>query len=144
MTKTVMKTATAYIDGSGNSSRIQASAVVLYLGERQYTRTAILDPHTTNNVGEYTGALLAVRLAKDLGVQDLRIFSDSKVLVNQLNGQWKTRSDHLVKLRDQIWDEAQDFHAISIEWIPREENEIADLLCRTTAEEARKRNKSPA
>lgn len=140
-----MKTAIAYIDGSGNSDRIQACAVVLKLDGVDYERSKLLPPQTTNNVGEYNGLLLAVRLAKELGVQVLKIRSDSRLIVEQTNGKWRCKDDRLRELRDLIWLEAQDsdFHQISLEWIPREENQQADRLCRIAIKEAQTSKDNP-
>jgi probable phosphoglycerate mutase len=129
--------ATAYIDGSGNSGGIEAAACILYHADAIWDRTTILPVGTTNNVGEYSGVLLAVRYAKELQVDDLEIFSDSKLIVNQLNGSWRCKEAHLRKLRDQIWEEAESFRKISIQWIPRDENQAADGLCRKAIAEAR-------
>lgn len=139
--------ARAYIDGSGNSGRIQAAAAVLYLflnGDdsvfERYDRTLLLPRHTTNNVGEYNGAILACQLAKDFGVTDLEILSDSQLIVNQLNGVWRCKEKPLRALRDIAWVEAQEFRSVSIQWIPREENQEADSLVRKAIAEAEKAN----
>jgi ribonuclease HI len=130
--------ATAYIDGSGNSSRIQAAACVLRSNNEYFEKTKLLPPHTTNNVGEYNGALLAVRLAAEIGATDLEIFSDSKLIVHQLREEWTCRNRELQKLRDQVWEEASRFRSVSIQWIPREQNVEADGLCRRAIREALK------
>lgn len=125
-----MKKATAFIDGSGNSERVQASAAILLLDGERYTRTRLLPPNTTNNVGEYGGLLLALELAADLQVDELEIYSDSKLIVYQVRGEWKCQNPHLIPLRDQARKDAQAFSKVSISWIPREENGEADELCR--------------
>ena len=40
--------------------------------------------HATNNVAEYMGLILGLRAAHALGVQDLWIFGDSKLVVEQV------------------------------------------------------------
>jgi ribonuclease HI len=133
-----MKTATAYIDGSGNSSRIQACATAIHVdGETEsHDRTCLLAPGTTNNVGEYSGLLLALQTAKELGVEVLHIRSDSRLIVEQTKGNWKCKDAHLRILRDKARHEAQAFQKISMEWIPREENSQADALCRSVVKAA--------
>lgn len=125
-----MKTATAYIDGSGNSDRIQACAVTLHMGDSDFEETQLLPHQTTNNVGEYSGLLLCLRLAKRLGVEVLHIRSDSKLIVNQTKGEWKCKDADLQRLLAEVHKIGQDFRAISIEWVPREQNKRADKLCR--------------
>lgn len=134
-----VKRAIAYIDGSGNSARIQACATALFLDETCHERTQTLPPHTTNNVGEYSGLLLAIRLAKELGVEVLEIRSDSRLIVEQTNGNWRCKDPELRRLRDSVWDEAQAFLEVSLQWVPREENSQADGLCRQAIKEAEQR-----
>jgi ribonuclease HI len=131
-----MKRATAYIDGSGNSARIQACATAIFLDGGCHERTKLLPPHTTNNVGEYNGLLLAIELAIELGVEILTIRSDSLLIVEQTNGNWRCKNPDLRKLRDQIWEKAQTFQKVILEWVPREENSLADGLCRQAIKEA--------
>lgn len=133
-----MKVATAYIDGSGNSSRIQACATAIHVdGERGcHERTLLLPENTTNNVGEYSGLLLALKTAKELGVEVLHIRSDSKLIVEQTRGRWRCKNAALRVLRDRARNLAEEFHEISIVWIPREENHQADALCRAVVKTA--------
>lgn len=133
--------ALAFIDGSGNSARIQACACAIYIGDLCYTCTKILPGHTTNNVGEYNGLLLAVRFAKLLGVMRLDVRSDSRLIVEQTLGFFDVRNPKLRTYRDQIWELAQSFDQVTIRWIPREENMKADGLCRQAIKEALERAK---
>lgn len=131
-----MKRAIAYIDGSGNSARIQACAVSMHIFPDTTEpavaaeRTKLLPRNTTNNVGEYNGLLLAIYLAKELGVEALEIRSDSRLIVEQTNGNWRCKDPQLRQLRERAWAESQSFQEISLSWVPRRENSIADALCR--------------
>ena len=138
-----MKEATAYIDGSGNSGRIQACATVLTVDGACYKRTRLLPPHTTNNVGEYSGLLLAIRLARELNVEALHVRSDSKLIVEQMKGNWKCKQAHLRELLECALRESQFLSRISLEWIPREDNVEADALCREVARAARQQPTNP-
>lgn len=135
-----MKRATAFIDGSGNSARVQACAVVIHVEDNPgaiplqptkiHKRSRLLPPHTTNNVGEYNGLLLALNFAAELGIEALQIYSDSKLIVYQTRGEWKCKNLDLIPLRDHARDLARIFREVRIDWIPREENKEADKLCR--------------
>jgi ribonuclease HI len=140
-----MKTAIAYIDGSGNSARIQACATVIYVkGDSSYhARTRLLPPNTTNNVGEYSGLLLAIQTAKELNVEVLHIRSDSRLIVEQTKGNWRCKDKNLRQLRDQARIEAEFLYEISLEWIPREENQKADELCRMVVKAAESSPQNP-
>lgn len=120
----------AYIDGSGNSDRIQACATVIYIGDTCHEKSQILPAGTTNNVGEYSGLLLCMQFAETLGVESLLIHSDSKIVVNQVNGLWRCNDINLQSLRNAAWELGVRFSSISLVWIPRSENKQADKLCR--------------
>lgn len=121
--------AKAYCDGRGNAGTGACGAVVITEYGDYYTDAVKLDP-LSNNQAEYQGVLLAIRLAKKHGVTILKIHSDSQLIVNQVNGKWKIKQAHLMPLRDLVWEEAKEFEMIEITWIPREQNEEADVLCR--------------
>jgi ribonuclease HI len=131
-----MREAKAFCDGSGNSARIQACAAILYVGQEKFSRARLLPPHTTNNVGEYSGVLLALQLAKELEIERLTIYSDSLLVVNQTAGEWACRSDSLRVLLDRFRKVAKEFRRVDLLWIPRAENEEADALCRLTIKAA--------
>lgn len=54
----------------------------------------------TNNFSEYTGLLDLLRWADQHGVVNLDIYCDSKLVVNQVSGDWKMNSEELAPLRN--------------------------------------------
>jgi ribonuclease HI len=130
------KHAIAYIDGSGNSASIQACAVTMNIGGIVYEKTSPLPPNTTNNVGEYSGLLLALNYAALLDVKVLQIRSDSQLIVNQMLEKWPVKSDLLKPYHAAARKAAEKFDSITISWIPREQNKRADKLCRETRDKA--------
>ena len=53
---------------------------------------------TTNNVAEYTAAIEGLSLAKELGAKTVTLRSDSQLLINQLTGRYRVKSEHLQPL----------------------------------------------
>ncbi|MEM1097205.1 MAG: ribonuclease HI family protein [Planctomycetota bacterium] len=53
---------------------------------------------TTNNVAEYQGLIRGVALAKTLNPAEVAFVSDSALVVNQVNGQWKLKTEHIREL----------------------------------------------
>ncbi len=53
---------------------------------------------TTNNVAEYQGLLRGVQLAKSLSPAHVAFISDSELVVNQVNGRWKLKTQHIREL----------------------------------------------
>jgi len=91
----------------------------------------------TNNIAEYRGLLLGLNTVKNKirtpDRCDLELFLDSKLIVEQVNGNWHCKEDHLRVLRDKALElirELRGFYKnVSVSWIPREQNSNADSLC---------------
>ena len=86
----------------------------------------------TNNEAEYHALLrlLAILSARPTGPSTsdrwaeigVRIYSDSELLVKQLNGEYKVREDRLRELRDSARELMDKLGSVHVEWVRREEN----------------------
>ena len=125
-----------YTDGGSKGNPGQASIGVAYFVDGVKVETYREDiGHATNNEAEYTALVRALeRLLKSsklqaLGYKSIAVFSDSRLMVNQVNGIFKVRE---VRLRDFIFKirslETEIGLPISYKDIPREQNTIADDL----------------
>lgn len=136
-----------YIDGGskGNPGPAACAAVIKAADDGQ----TILDKgkylgETTNNVAEYQGLLLGLRLAADMEADDIEVRSDSELLVRQLTGQYRVKNDRLKELHAEAKRRIQAFHAVHIRHVPREENTEADRLANETIRRHRARGKPAA
>ena len=66
---------------------------------------------TTNNVAEYRGLLLALKLARSLGINRIRVYSDSELLVRQINGSYRVKEPHPPALWREAQQELQKFES---------------------------------
>ncbi len=82
----------------------------------------------TNNVAEYAGVVLALRLARRIGAEEVDLVLDSNLIVEQLAGRWRVRD---AKLRG-LYDEARTLLGGLRRWSathePRARNRAADAL----------------
>jgi ribonuclease HI len=89
---------------------------------------------TTNNEAEYQAAIFALKKIKALFGKkkvkdyDVLIKSDSQLLVSQLTGKYKIKESNIQKLFIQAWNLMIDFGKVDFEYIPREQNKLADRL----------------
>jgi len=85
----------------------------------------------SNNVAEYFGLISAVKYARSLGASELEVFSDSKLVVEQVHGRWRVKSDDLRPLNREARESLDKFfpNAWSLTWVRREDNTEADDLC---------------
>ena len=82
----------------------------------------------TNNVAEYSGLLAALRWAAEHGVSELRIRSDSELLVKQMRGEYRVKNPGLLPLYDEARALMRTIGRVTVEHVRREFNKDADRL----------------
>ena len=82
----------------------------------------------SNNVAEYKSLIFALEYSLEKNYLNLEIFLDSKLVVEQINGNFKVKSDNLKKLNSDALNLLKKFDSISIKHIYREQNKRADQL----------------
>ncbi len=83
---------------------------------------------TTNNVAEYTALIEGLKLALEVGVTDIEVRMDSKLVVEQVHGRWKIKNDTLRQLAARAVALLRRFETRSLEYVPRASNAAADRL----------------
>jgi len=83
---------------------------------------------TTNNVAEYAALIAALTLAQRNGIDRLTIFSDSQLLVRQVEGSYKVKAPHLVPIFLKVLKLRQAIADCQIHHVRREDNREADRL----------------
>lgn len=117
-----------YTDGGsrGNPGH-SACAYVIYDHEDQVVEKAgFYLGIATNNQAEYYGIEKALRRAQELGIDKVSLFSDSQLVVNQMNGLYKVKNQELAPLNHEVKKLADSFRNVSFTHVPREKNKIAD------------------
>lgn len=105
-----------YIDGSGDG---RYGFLIEETNETKiFTKKGI-----TNNQAEYLAVLEVLKSTKG----DVEIYSDSKLLVNQLKHEWHIKDDVLRKLAVEVWNTIGK-RKVNFIWIPRKQNKAGKLL----------------
>ena len=60
--------------------------------------------HATNNIAEYTAAMLGIKRAIELKAKEIELRADSQLLIEQLSGRYKIKNPELKKLAGEIGD----------------------------------------
>jgi len=97
----------------------------------------------TNNVAEYYGLIAAMDYAQSHSIRVLHIESDSELLVKQMRGQYKVKSEDLRPLFERAKKMSQAFDSFRIEHVYREQNREADALANEALDETEGRAPSP-
>lgn len=124
------KEITAYIDGAARGNPGEAGAGVLLQTDAgvPLERIARYLGRATNNTAEYQALLIALSRARDAGATRVRVFSDSELLVNQVNGRYKTRMPHLQQFLQEAIRLVSAIGRVDVAHVRREFNAEADAL----------------
>ena len=82
----------------------------------------------TNNVAEYRALVEGLRKAREAGVTDLDVVSDSELMVKQMRGEYKVKNEALRELSLRAARVARELGAVRYTAVRREHNELADRL----------------
>lgn len=99
-------------------------------------------PDSTNNVAEYTALAKALEwlVSNNLNSDKVTINSDSQLVVNQLEGNYKVKGKRIIPLYKQVLLIKAKFPEIEIRWLPREKNREADRLTNIAYNKALQQN----
>jgi len=89
----------------------------------------------TNNVAEYYGLIAALDYAESHGIRALRVESDSELMVKQMQGQYKVKSEDLRPLFERAKKMTLRFQSFRIDHVYREQNREADALANEALDE---------
>jgi len=128
-----------YCDGGarGNPGR-GAAAFIVYKNKQSFHRGSIYLTHTTNNYAEYSAVLIALKwliinINKDNVL--LKFYLDSQLVVNQINGSFKQKSDSLRNIFIEVIKLKNNYTNVDFIYIPRNKNNLADELVNKTIDE---------
>ncbi|GKV37983.1 hypothetical protein SLEP1_g45941 [Rubroshorea leprosula] len=76
---------TLYVDGISNNKGSRASALLVGLDGYRSEHALKFNFDATNNMAKYEALLLGLQLALELKVMAIRVYSDSQLVVNQVN-----------------------------------------------------------
>lgn len=100
------------------------------LPAEKFTISRYLGIHT-NNYAEYVGLIVGIKYAHYLGAEEIEVVLDSKLVVNQVNGEWVCRQAELKQLRYDAEDLLNELFegAWQLRWEHRKNNGEADQAC---------------
>lgn len=123
-----MKQIVIYCDGASRPS-IQSAGIGLYFlyAGKQFGAYNYIGSRT-NNEAEWISVLSALEICLKKRMNIVTIFSDSKLVVNQILGNYEINEEKFENYHKQAWEMISKFTSFSIQWIPRELNWKADEL----------------
>ena len=96
-------------------------------GKRVESLSEYLGPQT-NNFAEYSGLVAALEYGVKHGYDAIKIRSDSELLVKQIKGEYKVRSEALFDIYREAKELIRKYKSFQIRHVYREQNREADRL----------------
>lgn len=112
-----------------------AGAVIYHCGKEYWANHFFVGEHFTNNHAEYAGLIMGLQQAHEFDITRLYVEGDSQLVINQMKGVYKCRSENLLELYERAKDLASSFEEIEFAYIPREKNQRADQLANIAVEQ---------
>lgn len=127
---------TIYTDGASRNNPGEAGAGIYILRDGEpFGQIARYLGQTTNNIAEYTAAIIGLEYAASAGARSVKLFADSELLVKQINGLYKVRNEGLKPLYARVKDLIARIGSVEVEYIPRAKNKEADALANKAIDE---------
>tara|TARA_B100000959_G_scaffold281655_1_gene346231 strand:- start:2334 stop:3020 length:687 start_codon:yes stop_codon:yes gene_type:complete len=123
--------ATVYIDGASEPHNFTAGIGGIFfrdgVPDKEFYSFSENIGSATNNEAEYTALIRALELSLELNISQLTIFSDSELIVKQINLEYKVKNERLQKLHSSARAMLAEF-VWTLQHVSREKNKKADAL----------------
>ncbi|XP_058068268.1 uncharacterized protein LOC131217370 [Magnolia sinica] len=119
---------TLYFDGATNAKGSEIEAILYSSDDIPIPVSRRLSLGCTNNIVEYKACIAGLKEAIILGMKKLRVFGDSQLIINQTNGDWKTKDEKLIPYHIYLENLIDKFCKVTFTYMPRAKNQFADAL----------------
>lgn len=120
-----------HFDGAsrGNPGPAGAGAVITEVITGDEVGRVIMALGTqTNNVAEYAGLMIGLEAAHQIGIEDITVYGDSKLVIFQVEGVWQCGHPGLRPLHTRLLQIKSKFRAFRAYHVYRNDNAFADHL----------------
>ncbi len=138
----LLEEAKIFTDGGsrGNPGHSASAYVICKMDDSVVEKSGSYIGMATNNQAEYFGFLRGLERARELGINRIHLFSDSQLVVNQMNGVYKIKNQELLPIYQDTKAVAEGFEKITFSYVPREMNKTADTEVNRILDEAERNN----
>jgi ribonuclease HI len=118
-----------YVDGAARGNPGPAGiGVVIKDGPKLIEEIGAYIGKSTNNIAEYMALVRGLEEVLIRGFRSASFYSDSELLVKQLNGEYKVKHENLIPLHYHVLTLVDRMKDFSIKHVTREKNEHADKM----------------
>ena len=119
-----------YFDGGsrGNPGPSAVGAVIFDDRDNKLEELSAYIGEYTNNVAEYLALERVLDLLEKYNCKKIMLFTDSKLLNNQIKKLWKIKDKNILKIYLKVSEKLGKYDIVDLRLIPRENNVEADRL----------------
>ncbi|KAL0444161.1 UNVERIFIED_CONTAM: hypothetical protein Slati_2138800 [Sesamum latifolium] len=117
-----------FFDGAARFDGAGAGVVFVSPEKQVLIYSIVLSELCYNNDAEYQSLIIGLQMALEMGIIEMKIYGDSRLIINQLLNIYEVKKDDLVPLFRQASHLLKGFESVTLNHIPRKENRIADAL----------------
>ena len=121
---------TLYMDDASNKNGLGATTMLISPEGHKIHRTLCYGFQVSNNAADYQALIMGFQSARELRVCNLKIYSDSQLVVNQVNDVYQVRGEKMVAYLGKAKELLRSIQVTLIEVVPRSKNTNADTLAK--------------
>ena len=127
-----------FTDGASRGNPGPASVGIVFYDEKDHA----LGDHKeylgeyTNNFAEYMAVIRALEICTSHPVKEIDFLCDSQLLVRQMSGEYKVKSEQIIPLYEQVKKLVRKFGRVDFHHVRRELNKEADALANQALDSA--------
>nr|GEV60393.1 reverse transcriptase domain-containing protein [Tanacetum cinerariifolium] len=119
---------TLFTDGSSCVDGLGAGLILTNPKEVEFTYALRFQFAASNNEAEYEALVAGLRIATQMGVNNVQVNVDSKLVANRVLGTYVAKEDNMIKYLEIVKGLVSGFTTFSISQVPRSKNKKADAL----------------
>lgn len=121
-----------YTDGAARGNPGDSASGFMVLSDGEVIKEhSVYNGTATNNYAEYTAVILALRWCEEhlpwRNDVDIKLYSDSELIIRQLNGTYKVKSKDLEPLNKEASRLIKQFKRVLLNNVPRENTYITQV-----------------
>ncbi|GKE71860.1 reverse transcriptase domain-containing protein [Tanacetum coccineum] len=119
---------TLFMDGSSCVDGSDAGLILTSPEGTNFTYALRFQFTTSNNEVEYEALIVGLRIAMQMGVRNVHVSVDSKLVANQVLEAYVAKEENIIKYLEKVKSLVNGFTNFSISQVPRSKNKKADAL----------------
>ncbi|KAI5344076.1 hypothetical protein L3X38_011953 [Prunus dulcis] len=122
-----------FFDGSARKDGAGVGVVFVSPERHVLPYSFSLSELCSNNVAEYQALIMGLQMAVEMKISSLEVYGDSMLVINQLLTHFEVRKDDLIPYHQLATQLLESFDFVTLEHMPRKDNQMADALANLAA-----------